>query len=960
MSTALYRRYRPETFAEVIGQDHVTGPLRQALRSGRVNHAYLFSGPRGCGKTTSARILARTLNCARNTEETPIDTPCGECSSCIELARGGSGSLDVIEIDAASHNGVDDARELRERATFAPARDRYKIFILDEAHMVTPQGFNALLKLVEEPPPHVKFIFATTEPDKVIGTIRSRTHHYPFRLVPPDVLGPYLEQLCAAEGVTIGTGVVPLVVRSGGGSVRDSLSVMDQLIAGAEAGNVDYERAVDLLGFTHASLLDDVVEALAARDGASIFRVVEQIITTGHEPRRFVEDLLERLRDLIVISVSGGAADAVLRDVPSDQLERMKTQAQHLGAAELSRAADLVNAALTEMSGATSPRLHLELLCARLLLPGVDDGAAGLAARIDRLERGGLGTGGLAPVASSPRSGGPEGLVAAPPRGPRVEEDVTPVAPANGLSGAAAARAALQARKGGETAAAAGAPAAAPVAPAVPAAVVPAAVSGAVPVAPAVAVPAEAAPQVEEPVGASEAVAPATVDRPVVVPVGGAHAEPAASVRVAAEGPADDVSPVAEDASGVTEPAGDATPAAPLDAVEDGTEQGVPRAAAPLAPVAEPVSPAVDAPAQPEVTAPSAGAGAGAGQASSDGDALSTDALRRRWPEVLQTLSSSRVTWSLVSANAQVGELTSDTLYLAFQTPALARTFSTSRHTGAVQEAVYQTLGFQVRVEARLDEGGASVPSGSAPAAPPAPRHDDPSVAGPSAPADVSGHEAPGGQGSSGSGGHAPSGSSSPAPATDRLGIVAAPTATSAPAAPQHPGEAAPQHEQRSSVAVQERPAPATVPAAPVAPPAPRHDEPPVVNAADEAWLAGASMTEPPADFDEGPEPPPADVRRAAPSGNRQTLRAPAAPSAPTPAPAGPPPGVRESRRQTLERQAAEQKARQSSARVAISIEDDSPSDDDPDLASSGLVGAPLVAQLLGGVVIDETIDTGL
>ncbi len=953
MSTALYRRYRPETFAEVIGQDHVTGPLRQALRSGRVNHAYLFSGPRGCGKTTSARILARTLNCARNTEETPIDTPCGECSSCIELARGGSGSLDVIEIDAASHNGVDDARELRERATFAPARDRYKIFILDEAHMVTPQGFNALLKLVEEPPPHVKFIFATTEPDKVIGTIRSRTHHYPFRLVPPDVLGPYLEQLCAAEGVTIGTGVVPLVVRSGGGSVRDSLSVMDQLIAGAEAGNVDYERAVDLLGFTHASLLDDVVEALAARDGASIFRVVEQIITTGHEPRRFVEDLLERLRDLIVISVSGGAADAVLRDVPSDQLERMKAQAQHLGAAELSRAADLVNAALTEMSGATSPRLHLELLCARLLLPGVDDGAAGLAARIDRLERGGLGTGGLAPVASAPRSGGPEGLVAAAPRGPRVEEDA-PVAPVNGLSGAAAARAALQARKSGEVAAAApsgmapaAAPAAAPVAPAVPAAVAPAAVSGAVPVAPAVAVPAEAAPQVEEPVGASEAVAPATDDRPVVVPVGDAPAEPAASVRVAAESPADDVPPAAEDAPGVVEPADD-----------EGS-------AAPLAPVAEPVSPTVDAPAQPEVPAPSPGAGAGAGagadagQASNDGDALSTDALRRRWPEVLQTLSSSRVTWSLVSANAQVGELTADTLYLAFQTPALARTFSTSRHTGAVQEAVYQTLGFQVRVEARLDEGGGTAPGAPAPAAPPSPRHDDPFVAESSPPVDVSGHEAPGGQGvapsASGSAGNGPSRATSLT--SDRVGAVAAPTAASGPAALHPPGEPASQHEQRSSVAVQERPAP--VAAAPVAP-----AEPPVVNAADEAWLAGASMTEPPADFDEGPEPPPEETRRAAPSGNRQTLRAtaPAAPSAPTPAPApaGPPPGVRESRRQTLERQAAEQKARQSSARVATSIEDDSPSDDDPDLASSGLVGAPLVAQLLGGVVIDETIDTGL
>ncbi len=390
VSTALYRRYRPETFAEVIGQDHVTAPLMQALRSGRVNHAYLFSGPRGCGKTTSARILARTLNCERNTPESPLDTPCGQCPSCVELARGGPGSLDVVEIDAASHNGVDDARELRERAAFAPARDRYKIFILDEAHMVTPQGFNALLKLVEEPPEHVKFVFATTEPDKVIGTIRSRTHHYPFRLVPPDVLGPYLEELCAAEGVSIGSGVVPLVTRAGGGSVRDSLSVMDQLIAGAEDGAVEYERAVALLGFTHATLLDDVVDALAARDGASIFRVVDHVIATGHEPRRFVEDVLERLRDLIVIAVSGDEAQAVLRDQPADQLERMRTQAQHLGVAELSRAADLVNAALTEMTGATSPRLHLELLMARLLLPGADDGAAGFAARLDRLERAGL------------------------------------------------------------------------------------------------------------------------------------------------------------------------------------------------------------------------------------------------------------------------------------------------------------------------------------------------------------------------------------------------------------------------------------------------------------------------------------------------------------------------------------------------------------------------------------------
>ena len=336
MSQALYRRYRPENFAEVIGQDHVTAPLRQALRSGQVNHAYLFSGPRGCGKTTSARILARILNCAQNTEATPTDTPCGVCPSCVELARGGPGSLDVVEIDAASHGGVDDARELRERATFAPARDRYKIFILDEAHMVSPQGFNALLKIVEEPPPHIKFLFATTEPDKVIGTIRSRTHHYPFRLVPPDVLVPVPRTSCArARACRSGPGVLPLVVRAGGGSVRDTLSVLDQLIAGAGDGGLEYEGAAALLGYTQASLLDDLVEAIAARDGASAFRVVDRVISTGHEPRRFVEDLLERLRDLIVIAASGDAADAALRDVPADQMQSMRAQASHLGAAEL-------------------------------------------------------------------------------------------------------------------------------------------------------------------------------------------------------------------------------------------------------------------------------------------------------------------------------------------------------------------------------------------------------------------------------------------------------------------------------------------------------------------------------------------------------------------------------------------------------------------------------------------------
>ncbi|MEO6827712.1 MAG: DNA polymerase III subunit gamma and tau [Microbacteriaceae bacterium] len=384
MVTALYRRYRPETFAELIGQSQVTDPLMTALRTNRVNHAYLFSGPRGCGKTTSARILARCLNCA----EGPTDTPCGKCASCIELSRDGAGSLDVVEIDAASHNGVDDARDLRERAIFAPARDRYKIFILDEAHMVTPQGFNALLKIVEEPPEHVKFIFATTEPDKVIGTIRSRTHHYPFRLIPPAQMLPYVQGVCDSEQVTVAPGVLPLVVRAGGGSARDTLSLLDQLMAGSENATVDYERAVALLGYTHAALLDEVVDAIAARDAAGAFAAVDRVIQTGQDPRRFVEDLLERLRDLIIVAAtSAEGAAAVLRGVPQDELDRMAVQSSKFGQAELSRCADIVNAALSEMTGATSPRLHLELMIARMLVPAVDDSRRGTLARVERLER---------------------------------------------------------------------------------------------------------------------------------------------------------------------------------------------------------------------------------------------------------------------------------------------------------------------------------------------------------------------------------------------------------------------------------------------------------------------------------------------------------------------------------------------------------------------------------------------
>jgi len=380
---ALYRRYRPETFDEVIGQDHIAAPLRQALANNRVHHAYLFSGPRGCGKTTSARILARTLNC----EQAPVAEPCGKCQSCQDLARGRPGSIDVLEIDAASHNGVDDARDLREKAFFSPVASRYKIYILDEAHMITAQGFNALLKLVEEPPPHVKFIFATTEPDKVIGTIRSRTHHYPFRLVPPRLLSDYLISVCRQEQVTIQPTALPLVVRAGGGSVRDTLSVLDQLIGGAGADGVTYELAAALLGYTPDSLLDEVVDSFAAGDGASVFAAVDKVVETGQEPRRFAEDLLGRLRDLIIVSAVPGAVAKGLLDVAEDQGDRLESQAARFGAAELTRAAEVVSRGLDEIRGATAPRLLLELICARVLLPGADSTVEGVQARLDRIER---------------------------------------------------------------------------------------------------------------------------------------------------------------------------------------------------------------------------------------------------------------------------------------------------------------------------------------------------------------------------------------------------------------------------------------------------------------------------------------------------------------------------------------------------------------------------------------------
>jgi DNA polymerase III subunit gamma/tau len=383
VALALYRKYRPRTFSEVIGQEHVTGPLMQALRGDRLHHAYLFSGPRGCGKTSSARILARSLNCAQG----PTPEPCGVCDSCVALAPDGPGSIDVIEIDAASHGGVDDARDLRERAIFAPVSSRFKVYVIDEAHMVSSAGFNALLKLVEEPPDYVKFVFATTEPEKVLGTIKSRTHHYPFRLIPPGVLRPYLESLCAAEGVTVQPAVFPLVVRAGAGSARDTLSVLDQLIAGAGPEGVTYARAVALLGVTDAALIDEMCDAFAAGDGAAAYATIDRVAEAGHDPRRFAGDLLERLRDLIILQRVPDAAGSGIIDAPADQLERMTAQASRMGQASLSRLADIAHAGLTEMRGTTAPRLVLELIIARMLLPGADDSHAALLQRVERMER---------------------------------------------------------------------------------------------------------------------------------------------------------------------------------------------------------------------------------------------------------------------------------------------------------------------------------------------------------------------------------------------------------------------------------------------------------------------------------------------------------------------------------------------------------------------------------------------
>ena len=696
MSTALYRRYRPESFADVIGQEHVTEPLMAALSKNRVNHAYLFSGPRGCGKTTSARILARCLNCAQG----PTPTPCGTCDSCVELARNGAGSLDVIEIDAASHGGVDDARDLRERATFAPVRDRYKIFIIDEAHMVTSAGFNALLKIVEEPPEHIKFIFATTEPDKVIGTIRSRTHHYPFRLVPPEPLLAYLEKLCVQEGVPVAPGVLSLVIRAGGGSVRDSLSVLDQLMAGAGESGLDYELAVNLLGYTHVALLDDVVDAFAAGDAATVFSAVDRVIQTGQDPRRFVEDLLERFRDLIVVNAMPDAAAAVLRGVPEDQINRMRTQAAQFGGAELSRAADITNTALTEMTGATSPRLHLELLCARILLPAADQSERGTAARVDRIERrlsyagdAAPASAGLAPQRAAQGVEQASAPAAAPqqvsqhPAAPPAAAPVPEPAAASGTSSTAASPSNGAADWGGTwaTPAASSTPASPGTRPAD---------AGTGP-APSPAVPSRTWDDVSREAASQQTAGQSQQGN---APQGSRNQAPHPTQGDPSRqdpGQRPDSGPAARP-QGQSAPQGQPAQRTGPSQAPAGT---APSAAAPSAPAA-PSDPAQGAPNGTSAGTSPAPSAAGPGQ---------VEMIRRAWPEIMDALTSiRRATWLNVSKNASPRSFDGRVLELAFSNPGAATNFNRPDHLENLRKAIHQVLGVDCQINAVHDSAASA------------------------------------------------------------------------------------------------------------------------------------------------------------------------------------------------------------------------------------------------------------
>jgi DNA polymerase III subunit gamma/tau len=673
-SLALYRRYRPETFAEVIGQEHVTDPLQQALRNNRVNHAYLFSGPRGCGKTTSARILARCLNC----EQGPTPSPCGECRSCRDLARNGPGSIDVIEIDAASHGGVDDARELREKAFFGPASSRYKIYIVDEAHMVTSAGFNALLKVVEEPPEHLKFIFATTEPEKVIGTIRSRTHHYPFRLVPPGTLRDHLAEVCERESIAVEEAVLPLAVRAGAGSVRDAMSVMDQLLAGAGEDGVTYAMATALLGYTDSALLDEVVESFASGDGARAFEIVDRVVEGGHDPRRFVTDLLERLRDLVIIAAVPEAVEKGLIDAPSDVVEGMRAQAAAFGPAELSRAADVVNEGLTEMRGATSPRLQLELICARVLLPAAYGDERSVQARLDRLERGAAFAGGgtaarptgsagptatgtsaagsAAPSASASAQGAAPGTMEQPPAtGPAPAAPQAPAAsPASASSGASAGSAA-SAGPAGSAAAGASAEAASPS-------------SG----------------------GGSGR-------RPGAWPTGpGAGAGAGAGAEEQGSGTGSGTE-AGTSAQGETAPGGQQgrTPGA----WPGGSGASVPPPAEQQEPPAAPASAGPSAPAHHDAES----APAPAAQDPAQGAAQ----VRQMWPQILEAVKNRRrFTWILLSQNAQIVGFDGSTLQLGFSNPGARDSFVGGGSEDVLLGALNDALGVQWKIEAIVDPSG--------------------------------------------------------------------------------------------------------------------------------------------------------------------------------------------------------------------------------------------------------------
>lgn len=711
MTTALYRRYRPDTFADVIGQDHVTGPLRAALRANKVTHAYLFSGPRGCGKTTSARILARCLNCAKG----PTDTPCGSCDSCRELATGGAGSLDVVEIDAASHGGVDDARELREKATFAPVRDKYKIFIIDEAHMVTNQGFNALLKLVEEPPEHVKFVFATTEPERVIGTIRSRTHHYPFRLVPPDVLGPYLHKLAQEEHVHIAQGVLPMVMRSGGGSVRDTLSVLDQLMAGSIDNELSYETAVALLGYTDTALLDDSIDALASGNGADAYRVIERMVESGHDPRRFVEDLLQRLRDLLIIAIAGEKAGDVLSDVPADQFERMRRQGANWGAHGLSRAADLADEALRQMVGATSPRLQLELLIGRILLPPAPpsaqplEGAADLASSADgSQENGPQGRFGAREARealersrrsrASERAGMSERSAAGEPHAVREREGAA-------QHGNAAAPARPNPESGRT------APASSPAAATHwPEAAVPG--TSAVPGAPGTP-DASRGPGAHEITGAS-AIADAP-DGPSWLPANESPSDSANCDWPEVAAPASDAQTHTHNPNETT-----AHPSRARSAQEP--EQSAPAPQRPEHPAPAPQRPEQLAPA-PQTQGPNTATPTGFDQENTPSQASAplevapgttpaysdhgADTIRERWDEVLSRLGSiSRFVGTLVSENAQLGPVHGSELVLLFQHAGFVSQFSREDRVTALSDAIFEVTGMRVTVRAQTWQAG--------------------------------------------------------------------------------------------------------------------------------------------------------------------------------------------------------------------------------------------------------------